>query len=216
MEKEKNNALHGLVYNQCFNCREKIISNDKAGIIIDYNYDGTNNGFPFKFKIEAHYTLSRNALSLKIKVKNTGSQSFPFTLGWHPYFYSEKLDDCFLKFCASKKYITDNQYIISKEKNTSIPKPLNIKNTILDNAYKLTNNQISFSTPKYTINLVSSSCNNFIQLYTPPKQSCIAIEPMTGVCNSFNNGIGLKTLNVHQSYKTKWSLFIDTKKQQLT
>jgi len=45
-----------------------------------------------------------------------------------------------------------------------------------------------------------------LQLYTPKDLSLIAIETMTGVSNSFNNKIGLKTLKPDQIYSVTWSV----------
>ena len=52
--------------------------------------------------------------------------------------------------------------------------------------------------------------SNYLQLYTPNEIQAIAIEPMTGVSDSFNNKIGLKELNPRENYKIKWSLNILT------
>jgi len=38
-------------------------------------------------------------------------------------------------------------------------------------------------------------------VYTPPKLNTIAIEPTTGVSNSFNNKIGLNTLKANDTFR---------------
>ena len=43
-------------------------------------------------------TLFENSLQLKVTVKNTDNSTFPYILGWHPYFLSDDLSNSFLKF----------------------------------------------------------------------------------------------------------------------
>jgi aldose 1-epimerase len=45
-------------------------------------------------------------------------------------------------------------------------------------------------------------------MYTPPKENIIAIEPTTGVSDSFNNKIGLQILKPKEMYNLNWSLEI--------
>ena len=47
---------------------------------------------------------------------------------------------------------------------------------------------------------------NFIQVYTPVDEYYVAVEPMTGISNSFNNSIGLHTLEPNQSISKQWKL----------
>jgi len=60
------------------------------------------------------------------------------------------------------------------------------------------------------LSLKSSEDDSYLQLYTPSQKNTIAIEPTTGVSDSFNNGIGLKTLNPNESYSINWSLKIQS------
>ena len=54
-----------------------------------------------------------------------------------------------------------------------------------------------------------SEADSFLQLYTPPHPDMIAIEPTTGVSNSFNNGIGLKKLKPKENYEIGWFLTVN-------
>ena len=68
---------------------------------------------------------------------------------------------------------------------------------------------MQFNTPKYQLIISASSENTFLQAYTPPKLNSIAIEPTTGVSDSFNNKIGLQILNANESYDVTWNLKIN-------
>ena len=55
-----------------------------------------------------------------------------------------------------------------------------------------------------------TSKENFLHLFTPDQPKVIAIEPMTGAANNFNNKIGLQTLEPNDVYKVEWDIAIDT------
>lgn len=59
------------------------------------------------------------------------------------------------------------------------------------------------------MNIRSTSKENFLQLYTPDRQNIVAIEPMTGATDNFNNKIGLQTLQPNETYHVKWSIAIE-------
>ncbi|WP_298556714.1 hypothetical protein [uncultured Algibacter sp.] len=104
----------------------------------------------------------------------------------------------------------------SGKTSLGIDMPFQLKNIKLDDGYPLETNKIDFSTPEYNFNIKSTSKENFLQLYTPNDSNIIAIEPMTGAADSFNNHIGLQTLSPNSTYSVKWNLAIETKNTKLT
>ncbi len=174
-----------------------------------YKDDGKVKGFPFKFNIELTYTLCENGIILSIKVVNKDKKTFPFTLGWHPYFNSVDLDRSSINFKSNTKYLFDHQQIISGTTHLDIEMPLQLKDVKLDDGYALETNEIDFSTPEYGFNIRSTSKENFLQLYTPDQPNTIAIEPMTGGADNFNNKIGLQTLQPNDTYNVKWQMAIE-------
>ena len=89
--------------------------------------------------------------------------------------------------------------------------PFQLKAVKLDDCYLLKTNEIDFSTPEYHFKITSTSKENFLQLYTPKTCNVIAIEPMTGIADNFNNKIGLQTLQPNETYNIKWLMAIETK-----
>lgn len=196
------NAIHGLVYNKKFKIVNHKINVDFASITLSYQEIQKPKGFPFNYDIILTYTLSQTELNLEVIVKNTDSKTFPFTLGWHPYFYSSDLFNSFLKFNSTKKVVLDPKMIpIKIDKISPIDKKFQIKNKKFDDCFIVNDKNISFETPTYSINISSSLNENYIQIYTPNKTNAIAIEPMTGPANSFNNKLGLKVLNPNETYQ---------------
>ena len=209
-EVDKNNALHGLVYNKTFVCTKKALTLHYASVTLQYKDNGKHQGFPFKFNIELTYTLNKKGIILSVNIANKDKKTFPFSVGWHPYFYSKSLVNSTLSFSSNKKYVFDNQQIISGTTDLNIEMPFQLKAVTLDDCYPLKTNEIDFSTPEYSFNIGSTSKENFLQLYTPEVHNVIAIEPMTGAADNFNNKIGLQTLQPNETYNMKWLIAIET------
>lgn len=204
--KDENNALHGLVYNKTFSIKTQSANEDSAQVVVDYDYNEPEPGFPFPFSIQITYRFTRDRLDLEVVVKNNSEVTFPFTIGWHPYFISENLDKSDLKFKSHLKLKHGDRNIGLNLQEIKPTNNLNLKAITLDDCWKLNNSDVTFETPKYKLDIMASESNSFLQVYTPPKKNTIAIEPTTGVSNSFNNSIGLKVLEPKAAYKITWNL----------
>lgn len=206
--KEEQNALHGFVYNKTFKNIKQDVSETHAEIVLKYVEQNKSIGFPFTYNIEVTYKFYENSLSLTLLVKNTDTNTFPFTIGWHPYFLSKNLHESALRFNSKQQLEIGKRNITTGVKKFDSSNPFKIKDQQLDDCWILNSEIIHFDTPSYQITINSSEKNNFLQLYTPPKPNYIAIEPTTGVSDSFNNKIGLQTLDPNKSYKITWNLKI--------
>ena len=202
------NALHGLVYNKKFKIVHKIESSSYASVTIAYQELEESLGFPFKYNIHLTYTLTNDELSLSVTIKNTDINPFPFTLGWHPYFLSHDLKNSSLSFNSAKKIKFNKNLITQKVIDEKTEKAFKIENKQLDDCFILNSNTIGFKTPNYQLEISTNQIENYVQLYTPENLPLIAIEPMTGVSNSFNNNIGLQVLQPNTSFSLKWNVKI--------
>lgn len=200
------NALHGLVYDKNFKVVKKTVKQNFVSVIIDYQETNKNKGFPYTFNIQLTYTLFENEIHLAVKVENTDKQSFPFTLGWHPYFLCDNLPKSTLKFESNQKIEFNKNLITQKVIEHKTENEFKIKNKQLDDCFILSTNSVEFITPNYQVEITTNQLENYLQLYTPKDLPLIAIEPMTGISNSFNNKIGLQTLVPNQSHSIKWSV----------
>jgi aldose 1-epimerase len=207
-EKKLNNAIHGLVYNKTFVLEEAKKFENHAEIKLYYEELNPPIGYPFKFRIVLIYKLSNEFLSLKIKVINLDDKKLPFTVGWHPYFNSVDLESSEIQFsCAKKIKCNKNNISVGSERFNS-KMPLSLRKRTFDDAFILEHPEVKFFTPEYDLVLNSSEKESFLQLYTPTINNVIAIEPMTGVSDSFNNKIGLKELSPDQCYEIEWQINI--------
>lgn len=207
-QKEENNALHGLVYNKTFEFIDQKTTHEKAKFLLRYQEFSDSLGFPFTYMIDLTYILTKDSLELNVTVKNTDTKTFPFTIGWHPYFISDDLSKSAVHFKSHQKCVFDKRNITQRMDEIAIDNPFLIENKFLDDCFALDSNEIGFETPQYRLSLKSSEKISFLQLYTPSHPNAIAIEPTTGISDSFNNGIGLQTLKSNDSFHIHWNLKI--------
>lgn len=209
-EPEKNNAIHGLLYTRTFEVYEQKIFSSAAIITLRYQHDGTSQGFPFPFDFYITYTFAETELNVKMKVVNTGTKTFPFTIGWHPYFNSENLYESTIDFNGEEEYTTtDDRSLTNGTKPHELRMPFQLKNHPFDTAYKMLDDTIEFKTPTYKLKITGNAEKNYVQFYTPKDKSIIAIEPTVGLSNSFNNGIGLQTLAPNKTYEIAWNVVVE-------
>ncbi len=207
-ERDLKNALHGLVYNKTFDVINEEATDKYASVRLGYHEKKMSNGFPYTYSIYLEYVLAENALDLNVEIKNTYNKTFPFTLGWHPYFLSSDLYSSSLIFDSTKKAKLDSRNIPQEIVNHEYTNTFKITEQSLDDCYVLDSNTVHFLTPKYVLTLKSTEEECFLQLYTPPHKNTIALEPTTGISDSFNNGIGLKILQPDETYNLSWNLKI--------
>lgn len=207
-QEEEQNALHGFVYKKKFSVTAKELNDDYAKISLLYEENETSKGFPFTYNMHLEYTFSEKSVSLKVIVENTSKTKFPYTLGWHPYFISDNLKESVLMFDSTKKIVLDNRNITTGTK-TIANDSLSLNTPALDDCWILNSDEVQFKTPKYQLTFNTTGNNNFLQAYMPPKPNAIAIEPTTGVSDSFNNGIGLKTLAPNEIFEITWKITIN-------
>ena len=200
-ETNRSNAIHGLIYDKHFEVESIETSEANAKVVLSYTSDEKLAGFPFKFQLIITYLISNSSLHLNIDVKNLGEESFPFGLGWHPYFKSENLANSFLSFSSEEQLVCDENQIPKSVKNNTLQQTFKLKNQFFDDSFILLKKEVKFKSEKYSLDMnFSENSVAFLQIYTPDDRKSIAIEPMSCSPNAFNNGNGLKTLQMGESY----------------
>lgn len=203
------NALHGLVYNKTFAVVHQEETDSNATVTLRYTENNPPKGFPFKYELELTYTLSENNLGITIKATNLDTLPFPFTLGWHPYFYTEHLAESVVKFSSHQQVAFDEKLITKELIPFTNEGVFAIENKQLDDCFVMNDAVIEFETNEYQLKITSDASQNYLQMYTPPHKTLIAIEPMTGISNSFNNTIGLQVLAPSKTFNITWNLTIN-------
>jgi len=196
-----NNAIHGLVSDKQFTVDQI----DNQSISMRYTHDSSH-GFPFPYQFVITYFFSEAGLKLNFEVTNVGAQSFPFGIGWHPYFELENYEHCSVDFSAEKKYVNDEK-MVPRDAEAYTEEEIHLVEAKLDSAYKLRLGRIVLNGPRYQLQMdVPEDC--YLQLYTPDNRTTLAIEPMTCIADAFNNRVGLKQLAPSERYLFETSISI--------
>lgn len=206
-ETDANNSLHGHIHNKIFSFQPQKISEKKA--IVKFTYSDTGaSGFPFSYHIEITYTFIHKKLIIEFTVSNNSNTEFPFGIGWHPYFKTTDLSKSLLGFQSEHQFLLNENLVPERKIPINYTTPLLVKEALLDDCFIIKKSEVSFKTQEYHMKLDFSSkpSNSFLQVYTPPSRSGIAIEPMTCVGNCFNNKIGLQILEPNNTYNWQINL----------
>lgn len=206
-----NNALHGHIYDKPFFVKSIEATENIAIVALYYADEGKTKGFPFPYETEIVYAFSPGKIAINFQVFNIGENSFPFGIGWHPYFKVTNLATSNLDFEAESQYLLDEKMIPKYEIPLKFKTPLRIENTVLDDCFITNKPTVSFKCDDYEIDIdyTSKTENNYLQIYTPPTRDCIAVEPMTCAPDAFNNKNGLLVLGSQEKFK--WGIFFNYK-----
>ncbi|MDN3658324.1 aldose 1-epimerase [Ferruginibacter paludis] len=198
------NAIHGLLYDVAFEIIDQEGNDERAQVVLQYDYKGENAGFPFSYVCNITYTLSKeNTLEIATKITNTDKGIIPMQDGWHPYFkLGKKVDELQLEFQSKEKIIFDDTLVPNGETEPyqEFGSLKQIGDTFFDNCF--TSNfaecqplcVLRDPVQKLQVEIHPDKSYPYLQIYTPPHRNSIAIENLSAVPDAFNNGIGLITL----------------------
>ena len=80
-EPEHNNAIHGLVRWLAWKLEERTSGRASLSCVIH-----PQPAYPFRVRVELDYELGGSGLEVTCRATNTGRDTAPFGLGFHPYF----------------------------------------------------------------------------------------------------------------------------------
>lgn len=204
-----NNAIHGFGKKMPHHIVSTVLSENYASVTCRNDYDGHLAHYPFPCCFEITFTISDDhKMSVEMSFKNTGKNTIPAAIGWHPYFaISEKIEDTFLQLPDLQLIEVDKRMLPTgkKENYNHFSSLEKINETSLDNGFFIPNQEknaeviLQSNKGKLTYwQETGEGKYNFIQIFTPPHRTCIALEPMTSNIDTFNNGDGLVLLKENE------------------
>jgi aldose 1-epimerase len=200
-ENNRNNAIHGLVAHQHFECIDSQRSQDQARLVFSFQPKKSIEGYPYSYKVEVAYIITDSSLRVEICMKNLDQKTLPFGLGWHPYFLCSDFKKSQLQFESTHEILCDTEMIPIGKKSIDYSAAFLIDDLHFDTCYTLDQKKISLNTKEYSVDIeVLNPEDQFIQIFTPDSRDCIALEPMTCAPNAFNNRMGLLELEKEKSY----------------
>lgn len=215
---KQNHAIHGFIKDKKLQVIREESDSERAMITLVYKHDGSTEGYPFKFFVEIDYILSKDGFECKTTIENKEeNQDIPVGDGWHPYFTTgSDVSDLELTLPVVDKIEVDDRQIPNGKKTlfNEFKVSKKIGGTILDTCFTVEQSSKAITKIKdpkkdLTINVWQETGNrsyNFVQVFTPPKKTVIAIEPMTCNMDAFNNKEGLIVLRPNEYFTASYGV----------
>ena len=231
---DNNNALHGFLVNKTMKTEVQETSTLGALVMLSYQFDGKDQGYPFHPLVEITYVLNTNGFKISFTVTNS-NQSYPmlFYVGWHPYFKCSVYQSIItFDKCTRWAHVMLN----SRDIPTGVTSALTgfdgstpiggsaTNPTYYDDGYKsigTTDTTCSiFKTSLYdpatgqTVVLYQDSSKfPFLQVFTGivsgTGEDAVAIEPMSAMTNAFNNHDHLEILSGGEVWQGSFGVYVD-------
>lgn len=193
------NSIHGLIMGSPFD----ITTQEENYVVMNHRL--SHPGFPSELDIKIRFEISMKQFAVKFSVKNTGSKRAPIVIGAHPYFltkgdYQINCEEPTFKLNYIDKYFPDG---MAEFVNLN---GINLSGKILDNTF-YGGGKIRLKSEYSDIEIDRKNMPFFV-LYNGKyaEGKSIAIEPMTGAPDAFNNGIGLKIIDPLKSVNTQFKI----------
>lgn len=200
-------AIHGVTFDAVYNVKDVFADEHQASVTLHYHYSGTDKGYPFPYDVTLKWKLeSGNKVTVRSAVHHSNKQFIPYAEGWHPYFnLGTSVNQCRLQFDSDTQMEFDETLLptgnrINDERFTH---GALLNDTFLDNCFELNKTahpKCVLSNDQLELTLQPASSYPYLQIYTPDHRNSIAIENLSSVPDSFNNGIGIKFLEPHHVY----------------
>ena len=198
-------ALHGLLFDRPFEVLETVSAEDRAEALLRTCYGGEDPGFPFVFNCEVRFILLRpNRLHLTTRIINRADTPMPLADGWHPYFRTgSQVDQLELEFPVKGTLEFDRDLIPTGRILPAGPSihlnPIGARpwdqSFFLDFTQEPTVCKLRDRARDLSILLTPGPGYPILNVYIPPSRSSIALEPLSGAPDAFNNKIGLLVLD---------------------
>ena len=182
-------AIHGNGWQRPWSVVERAA--DRATIELQHDARGARKlEWPFPYRARQTIALENNALTLTMAIENTGSEAFPFGLGWHPFF--PRNDATLLRFHADKVWQTDSMQLPTRLEPVpaawDFSAPRAIGDTVLDHCFAGWKSPATLSWPDRGISAsiaADPACGHLV-VYVPRGADYLAVEPVTHMTDAFN------------------------------
>ncbi|MFY0408147.1 galactose mutarotase [Solicola sp. PLA-1-18] len=171
-------------------------------------------GWPFRLGLQLSYTLSADGLSVLLEAFNLGDSVLPWGVGFHPYFTSpDPIDETPLWLPATERLVLDDRLLPAgrvpvpgSAHDFATPRPLG--DLVLDDAFDGTprDDQDRAWMGFGDLRLWWGTSLPWLQLYTPPDRSALAIEPYSCPTGALNTGDDLTRLQPGHAHVSTWGV----------
>ncbi len=188
------NSIHGLTRDQLWGISHR--GSDAVSMTCKLDSEG----YPVPLFLKVTYRIEQRRFSTEIFASNEGTTSAPFLAGLHPYFKTEntwKLSGYrhYLELNYKDSYFPDGTFSAASPDSIG-----SHSKRIYDNAF-IAEGPVLLHTGKSAIRITNSDMP-YLVIYNGEysEGKSVALEPMTGAPDAFNNGIGLITIPQGESF----------------
>lgn len=187
--KEDSSAIHGLIYDRVMKIENKTENTLKLSVVVE-----NEKGYPFSLSLNVMYTIGSKGLNLSFEVKNFGSETAPFALGWHPYFkHFGSCNDWRIQL-EGKTYVdVDNDLLPTGRTPFVSGTEFDFRTSTLVDSKEL---DLAISRSENGMTVLSHGVSKlyikqseefpYVQFYIPEERDSVAIEPITAATDAFN------------------------------
>jgi len=234
-----NNSIHGFLKDLPVTVHGQVAGVNFASVVVGYNFNERQfapMGYPFNLSVQINYTFSAYGLDINVTATNLNQHwSVPFYNGWHPYFMANVSSAyLILDSCTDWNHVDVNGNLIPTGRtNLSTlfngAKPIggtDSNPTFIDDGFKARKvceskgKERPGFLPAFHTRIKDTVSNDttvlwheaerypIIQAYTG-RVPCIAVEPMSGKTNSFNNFDHLKILDGGETWSGTFGVYLE-------
>ena len=226
-------AIHGLLPRE-LDIASQQATHDSARLTLRASFDGTDKGYPFTVDVAFTYCLTTSGFTIEVEAMNvsTTGQAAPFMVGWHPNIQLQgPVDRAVVAFDRRSGFNLSVPTCGGPEgpERDSHPTGATVPCTEFaeghplgerywDDGFKATAS--TMAVPQLETRVMDSSGTavvlwqdaqcRFIQVYTGLRdRGLVAVEPMSGLTDCFNNGDGLVVIQAGEVWETAFGLRLE-------
>ena len=206
-------SIHGIGWQRPW----RVVASDHASalLVLEHTAAGADAAaWPWSFRATQSFALAADnkgsTLMARITLANTGSASFPFGLGFHPFF--PRTATTALGFRADAVWETDGTLLPTKL--VPVPDawrfdpPRALGDVALDNVFTGWDGVATLRDPvrRLTVTIAADRAAGFLVVYVPPGRDFLAVEPVTHMTEAFNRaergekGTGTRVLDAGTAF----------------
>lgn len=145
--------------------------------------------YPFEFEVQLHFQVFEKGLEISVTIFNHGDNPMPFSGGFHPYY--RRFDGAKLKCKPTKRLqyndgLTD---VIGEQALLKFPRDVNDE-AINEQLFEWEEQTIQMVLPnKQKLTQSSDGLCKYLQLYAPPGEGFICLEPWIAYPNAMKHSM---------------------------
>jgi galactose mutarotase-like enzyme len=154
--------------------------------------------FPFPHRLELEVALEPERLTVTTTLTPTGDRAVPVAFGFHPYLALPKVEraDWVLRVPELVRVVLDDHGLPTDAREPAPARDGALGDTVYDDLYEGAGDgfaaTLSGAGRELTLRFLEGYTH--VQLFAPPGQALVAIEPMTAPTDALRTGDGLRTV----------------------